>query len=608
MVLKRRGVVLSTALAVVASVIVPLWGAPVAAAAISNCVPVVIIPLRGSGETSVGMTSYPGQTGGGWEGPTLQKLLGEAAWGGYLRDAPILDVPAPGGALGTEGYRAVPVVIWEDGTIENTEEIITSANEGAAAALRVYREFSQAPGCADPKVVFIGYSQGAMAARAAANTLDIVYPGESRVAGVFTVGDPLQKPNADGVFGSGSDGQGIFRLLLGDYNDTFYALPGVDRISICHDEDVICAVGPPFNEDTHLTYFNDGMKFVTSAGASPSTTSEVEFMSKSLQATITKARLAYGMGPRIEPVKDAYGVGDSVTATYSLNRPAMAGERLMMQNFYGALDQCQVGMSMSNRSGTEPPNALDIIQITANGKRLSSAASLLGYSDPIALTPGSTSVSVRITLDSDALRNAALTKFQQGPLYADEERFDLNGNGKFDGTEAYAAYEQTLSGRCGGLDATGAGTNWFAEIMDSNNDPIQTWQDSPALRLRLLATGTPTVTAGYVRGQALRLNITGLASDAPYGVYFESDPVLLTTVTASSSGTATTDITVPDDAQPGQHHIVIRSADNSEAARVAITVTAVGSPGPVIDIPLSGDGPIPETPSAGSSSPPFGSS
>ncbi|MCK0515698.1 cutinase family protein [Williamsia sp. DF01-3] len=607
MIRKWRATVLSVAAAVLASVVVPLWAAPVAAAANSNCVPVVIIPLRGSGETSVGMTSYPGQTGGGWEGPTLHKLLREAAGGDYLRGAPILDVPAPGGSLGTEGYPAVPVVIWDDGTVENSEAVIASANEGAAAALRVYREFSQAPGCADPKVVFVGYSQGAMAARTAANTLNITHPGESRVAGVFAVGDPLQKPNADGVYGSGSDGQGIFRVLLGDYNDTFYTLPGVDRVSICHDEDVICAVGPPFKHDTHLTYFNDGMKFVTSAGASPSPTSEVEFMSKALHATITKARLAYGMGPKIEPVKDVYAAGDSVTATYSLERPAAAGDRLMMYNLYQALEQCQVGMAMSNRSGTAPPDALDIIQITANSQRLTSIASLLGYSDPIALTPGSTAVSVQIALDNDALKNAAVTKFQPGPLYPDEDRFDLNGNGKYDGTEAYAAYEHALSGRCGGLDATGPGTNWFADIMNSNNDPVRTWRDSPPLRLRLLATGLPADTAGYARGQALRLNITGLTNGATYGVYFESDPVLLTTVTAGSNGTATANVAVPPDAQTGEHHIVLRKTDNGEVARVALTVATNGTPGPVIDIPVSAGSPSPESPS-GSSSPLFGSS
>ena len=60
MIRKWRATVLSVAAAVLASVVVPLWAAPVAAAANSNCVPVVIIPLRGSGETSVGMTSYPG--------------------------------------------------------------------------------------------------------------------------------------------------------------------------------------------------------------------------------------------------------------------------------------------------------------------------------------------------------------------------------------------------------------------------------------------------------------------------------------------------------------------------------------------------------------------
>ena len=605
MVRKWQATVLSVATAVVASVTVPLWAAPTASAANSDCVPVVVIPLRGSGETTVGMTSYPDQVGGGWEGPTLTKLLGPAAWGGYLRGAPILDVPAPGGALGEQGYPAVPVVLMEDGIVHNANEVIASASEGAGAAVAVYNQFSQAPGCAAPKVVFVGYSQGAMAARRAVNLLNILNPGSSPVAGVFSVGDPLQKADADGVFGSGSDGQGVFRTLLGDTDDEFYSLPGLDRVSICHDDDVICSVEPPFSFDTHLTYFNDGMNFVTSAGAAPSSTSEVEYMSKALQATITKARLDYGMGPKIEPVKDVYGVGDSVTATYSLDRPAVSGDRLRMYELYLALVQCQVGMGMANRSATPAPDALDIIQITANGKRLSSIESLLGYSEPIALAPGATSVSVRIALNNAALKSAALTKFQPGPLHADEDRFDINGNDVFDGTEAYAAYEHVLSGRCGGLDATGPGTNWFAGIVNDDNEVVQSWQDSPPLRLRLLPTGSPDGSPGYARGQALRLNITGLVGGRGYSIYFESDPVLLTTVTADNAGTVTTDVTIPGDAEPGRHHIVVRESDGSEAARVAFDVNADTSPGPVVNIPIEGDETTTEPPTAGSAG--FGS-
>src|SRR4051794_12973713 len=49
MVRKWQATVLSVATAVVASVTVPLWAAPTASAANSDCVPVVVIPLRGSG-------------------------------------------------------------------------------------------------------------------------------------------------------------------------------------------------------------------------------------------------------------------------------------------------------------------------------------------------------------------------------------------------------------------------------------------------------------------------------------------------------------------------------------------------------------------------------
>jgi len=300
-----------------------------------------------------------------------------------------------------------------------------------------------------------------------------------------------------------------------------------------------------------------------------------------------------------------YGVGESVTATYSLDQAAVSGDRLRMYDLYLTLVQCQVGMNMANRSATQAPDALDIIQITASGKRLTSIESLLGYREPIALTQGATSVSVRITLNNAALKSAALTKFQPGPLYADEDRFDINGNDVFDGTEAYAAYEHVLSGRCGGLDASGPGTNWFAGIVNDNNEVVQSWQDSPPLRLRLLPNGSPDATPGYARGQALRLNITGLVDGRGYTIYFESDPVLLTAVTAANSGTVTTDVTIPGDAEPGRHHIVVRESGGSEAARLAVDVNADASLGPIVNIPIEGDETTTEPPSAGSAG--FGS-
>lgn len=193
----------------------------------------------------------------------------------------------------------------------------------------------------------------------------------------------------------------------------------------------------------------------------------------------------------------------------------------------------------------------------------------------------------------------------RSPLHADEDRFDINGNDVFDGTEAYAAYEHVLSGRCGGLDATGPGTNWFAGIVNDDNEVVQSWQDSPPLRLRLVPTGSPDASPGYARGQALRLNITGLVGGRGYSIYFESDPVLLTAVTADNAGTVTTDVTIPGDTEPGRHHIVVRESDGTEAARVAFDVNADTSPGPVVNIPIEGDETTTEPPTAGSAG--FGS-
>ena len=71
---------------------------------------------------------------------------------------------------------------------------------------RAYASFKdrQPSSCAAPKVILLGYSQGAIVAR----TIAKHFSGLGVLAASHLVGDPYQKPDADGVFGSGSDGQG----------------------------------------------------------------------------------------------------------------------------------------------------------------------------------------------------------------------------------------------------------------------------------------------------------------------------------------------------------------------------------------------------------------
>lgn len=251
-----RALVALAAAALLAPAALVASAAPAAAA---DCAPVAVLAFRGSGQANVdpGVVSYAGAphrygasrlVTNGWEGPTLARLLERVAPADGItglrgEDVPVYAIGVPDAGHPT-GYPAVSVGWDALGAIN------TSALAGAAEAQRVIAEVkrergSRAAGCAaETKFVLLGYSQGAMAARytAAVNRQDVV--------GLLLLGDPLQKADADGVFGGGSGGSGIFRLtyrpldLTGavrlDGWDDFYDWPGVVRHAICHARDIIC--------------------------------------------------------------------------------------------------------------------------------------------------------------------------------------------------------------------------------------------------------------------------------------------------------------------------------------------------------------------------------
>lgn len=269
-------------LTLVSAIATPIL-APIAHAAPGDACPkVVIVALRGSGETNIGKSYYGDVETTGWEGATLSRLLG---WTYYdspdIADVPILDVD--------NSYEAIDV---PTGAATNTfERSIASGITGATLTYDLFRK-QISPDCA-PQAILLGYSQGAAVARKVASSM------ESRgvITAVMTVGDPMQKPDADSVFGSGSNGSGIWRGY-GDVqvgHDRFYSIPNLRRVSICHDKDPVCdayVTSDPF-AGPHKNYFDDDVKFQASSTLPPEAVDEIDFMANALRANIKVARDRY---------------------------------------------------------------------------------------------------------------------------------------------------------------------------------------------------------------------------------------------------------------------------------------------------------------------------
>lgn len=223
------------------------------AATAPGCSPVAIMAFRGSGEGSVGTQDYRGQTSNGFEGPTLQRLLREYAYSEYWEQG-LAGVPIVGVSTG-DGYDAPRVDIGFEGTrlFAAESKIWEGANNGVLAAVRRMGTFQQAQPdyCPITKWVLVGYSQGAMAARWTYDTIG------SRVASLYLVGDPFQKPNAAGTTGAGANGQGMLRWnwpSMRDSLDAYYVKKPATAMSLCHNNDVICDFGA-YGQAEHENYF-----------------------------------------------------------------------------------------------------------------------------------------------------------------------------------------------------------------------------------------------------------------------------------------------------------------------------------------------------------------
>ncbi len=258
---------------------------------LAGCSPVGVMAFRGSGEGSVGPQDYRGQASNGFEGPTLQRLLREYAysdlWTSGLSGVPIVGISdadgydAPAVDVGFEATRAFPA----------ESRIWSGANNGAIAAIRKMGDFQRAQPayCPITKWVLVGYSQGAMAARWTFDTMG------SRVASLYLVGDPFQKPNGAGTTGAGANGQGIFRLNWPGMRaslDAYYDRKPATAVSLCHNNDVICDVGTYLHGSAeHQNYYKTNaekkaqgavlagiVKAAVDSSVNPTRTRDVEIM------------------------------------------------------------------------------------------------------------------------------------------------------------------------------------------------------------------------------------------------------------------------------------------------------------------------------------------
>ncbi len=249
----------------------------------ARCAPLVVIAFRGSGEGNLdpavtANAGAPHQYGdsrlitNGWEGVTLDGLfdaLSTTVVDGFEADQiPVVPI-GPAGQDQPFGYDAI-LAAFEASTIDSSltypsSRLLHSASRGAEAATHLMTQYLRdAEGCPiEPRFVVVGYSQGAMAARHAAEL------NPEHVIGVVNIGDPYQRPDAPGVRDLGASGIGIIRWKAGDeYGpalDAYYEATRDLRSAICHASDPICEFTPLEgllklalgDYGTHLDYYTD---------------------------------------------------------------------------------------------------------------------------------------------------------------------------------------------------------------------------------------------------------------------------------------------------------------------------------------------------------------
>jgi hypothetical protein len=210
-----------------------------------ECTPLAIVAFRGDGENPAGVDALDDPFSiitnpSGWEGATIHRAL--RAYESIANPMSVESVPVI--AIGDEtdpetiatGFPAK--TLFADGAILAPVLLNSAARGVEEGSARMTAMWASAdPSCARTQFIVLGYSQGAIAARA----LSEIYPAD--VAGTILFADPLQLGDSDGNEGTGSSGNGAVRTGLipsaQEDADRFYALP-FHQSSLCHDEDPVC--------------------------------------------------------------------------------------------------------------------------------------------------------------------------------------------------------------------------------------------------------------------------------------------------------------------------------------------------------------------------------
>lgn len=321
------------------------------------CSPVMVVPIRGSGESVGSNSPTPGTYGEtttlGWEGPTNARLL-RKLYDSHpeIREVPVLDVPAP-------AYPSVPVQGFSElvssarGSVDRSR-VYASSQKGTSAAMRVMADAikSQPLSCPVPKFILIGYSQGAMVARqVAVATKDL-----GLVAGVFLAGDPYQKARATGVHGTGAGGNGIYRTSYPGMESTFdkyYSSGSYKVASVCHEFDPVCFSGndedvfaDPLHHAPHLNYYSPGVMWQLTDSI-PDTVTEVDKFAEAIIEVVRDVRSSTPVptGPYVRSVaKDTVFAIDTTGSMYGLIYEARVAAAALASRLVSADGRSRVGL------------------------------------------------------------------------------------------------------------------------------------------------------------------------------------------------------------------------------------------------------------------------